>query len=275
MEKSLHYNQIVLNKPVYSEIDSRSQISTEVEFLGRQFKSPAIPANMKTAIDFDMAEKLSELGYFYILHRFYKYSAIENWCKRNQHLKNISISVGVKPRDYTLIRQLSYSETRIDYITIDIAFGHSKLMKDMIKYIKTALPNTKIIAGNVCTPEAVKDLVDWGADSCKIGLSMGKSCFLGSTKILTKTGLKEIKDIQVGDWVKTHLNRYKKIENKFENFSEDLIEVNGEICTSDHKFYVIDKLDIKFSDKYIEENGYWIEARNISIDKHFIIRLDR
>jgi len=52
----------------------------------------------------------------------------------------------------------------------------------MIAHIKEWLPHVKIIAGNVATPEAVKDLAIWGADCVKVGIAGGGAC---STKNMT------------------------------------------------------------------------------------------
>ena len=59
-----------------------------------------------------------------------------------------------------------------------MAHGHHILVKDMIKHIKNHCfkNSTKIIAGNIGTIHAARDLSSWGADAVKVGLSMGKSC---------------------------------------------------------------------------------------------------
>jgi GMP reductase len=149
-----------------------------VEFLGKKFKSVAIPANMKCTIDFKKAKELSEAGYFYVLHRFYDYNDIYNWVKDNQDLKTISISVGVNEKDWELVNDLFVNKLRVDYITIDVAHGHHILVKDMIEHIKNHnfKNDAKVIAGNIGTIEAASDLSFWGADAVKVGLSMGKSC---------------------------------------------------------------------------------------------------
>lgn len=98
----LSYKDVVL-LPSYSEIKSRAQVDAGVEFLGRKFKSVAIPANMLCSISFELAEQLSESGHFYILHRFYEYYEILDWIYQNQDLALISISVGVNENDYNLI----------------------------------------------------------------------------------------------------------------------------------------------------------------------------
>ena len=85
MKTAYSYDNIVLT-PKYSEIKSRSKLDTSVEFLGKKFKSVAIPANMKYTINFEKAIELSEAGYFYVLHRFYDYDAIYNCVSENLDL---------------------------------------------------------------------------------------------------------------------------------------------------------------------------------------------
>jgi len=87
-----------------------------------------------------------------------------------------SISVGIKPADYADIDRLAAEGLTPEYITIDIAHGHSDQVRDMIGHIKTRLPGSFVIAGNVATPEAVIDLENWGADATKVGVGPGKVC---------------------------------------------------------------------------------------------------
>lgn len=174
MEKLLNYNDIVLI-PNYSTVRSRSTVDTSVEFLGHKFKSCVIPANMACTISFELAEQLSKAGYFYILHRFYDYSKIKEWIEKNQNDMIISISLGVKEKDFNFIT--SIQGLKVDFITVDIAMGHSNNLKDMVEWIKDFMPNTKVIGGNIFGHEqSIKDLENWGCDALKIGLSYGKSC---------------------------------------------------------------------------------------------------
>jgi GMP reductase len=168
------YKDIVL-QPAYSEIRSRSSLDASVKFLGKTFESAAIPANMKCTIDFKKARELSEAGYFYVLHRFYDYDEILDWMIKNKDMKTISISVGVNKKDRDFIDKIAVKGVGVDFITIDVAHGHHVLVKNMITYINNKL-RVNVIAGNVGTWEAAKDLYNWGADAVKIGLSMGKSC---------------------------------------------------------------------------------------------------
>ena len=69
MHKNLKYSDIDLI-PNYSELYSRADADTSIDFLGTKFMLPVIPANMKSVIDMDLAKNMSEDGYFYIMHRF-------------------------------------------------------------------------------------------------------------------------------------------------------------------------------------------------------------
>ena len=63
------FNDINL-KPRKSIVDSRSECDTSLKLGKYTFQLPIVPANMQAIIDEDIAIKLSEQGYFYIMHRF-------------------------------------------------------------------------------------------------------------------------------------------------------------------------------------------------------------
>ena len=168
------YDNILL-LPRRCVVESRRECDPSVEFGGRKFRLPVVPANMKTVIDEGIAEFLARSGYFYIMHRFDLDNAAFARRMREKKLF-VSISVGVKDEDRKMVDQLASSGTGADYITIDIAHGHANSVKAMIAHIKDKLPATFIIAGNVGTPEGVIDLEHWGADATKIGIGPGKVC---------------------------------------------------------------------------------------------------
>ncbi|HHT64503.1 MAG: GMP reductase [Caldicoprobacterales bacterium] len=174
--------QLIPNKCIVS---SRSECDTSVVFGGRKFRLPVVPANMQTIIDEKIALFMAENGYFYIMHRF-------NPEKRMGFIRDMqskglfaSISVGVKQEEHSFIDELVSNRLIPEYITIDVAHGHSDSVIRMIQHIKNRLPDSFVIAGNVGTPEAVRELENAGADATKVGIGPGKVCI---TKIKTGFG---------------------------------------------------------------------------------------
>jgi GMP reductase len=173
--KYLKYSDVAL-VPEYSECASRSDCDTSIKLGDRKFKLPIVPANMKSVIDMPLARWMSENDYFYIMHRFDTMLLNDICIANTEKWKTISFSVGVKDSDHQAVAEVGALDLRVDFITVDIAHGHSFRMKKMIERIKESLPDTMIIAGNVATPDAVADLSAWGADIVKVGIGQGSPC---------------------------------------------------------------------------------------------------
>ncbi len=168
------YDNILL-LPRKCRVDSRAECDASVEFGGRRFVLPVVPANMRTVIDESIAEMLAGSGHFYVMHRFDLDSVA--FARRMRELGHfVSISAGVKPVDHAVVDRLAADGIGADYITIDIAHGHADSVRKTIEHIKKRLPGAFVIAGNVGTPEAVIDLENWGADATKVGIGPGKVC---------------------------------------------------------------------------------------------------
>jgi GMP reductase len=165
----------VLLLPRKCRVDSRAECDASVDFGGRRFALPVVPANMKTVLDERIAAWLADHGYFYVMHRFDLDNVAFAKRMRDQGLY-VSISSGVKPADFAVIDRLAVEGVGADYITIDIAHGHADSVQRTIAHIKQRLPQAFVIAGNVGTPEAVIDLENWGADATKVGIGPGKVC---------------------------------------------------------------------------------------------------
>ncbi|TDL95307.1 GMP reductase [Macrococcus brunensis] len=184
MEEVFDYEdiQLIPNKCI---VTSRSECNTSIEFGPKTFKIPVVPANMQTVMNEELAEWFASQDYFYIMHRFDEAARIP-FVKRMQEKELFaSISVGVKEGEYRFVEQLAAEGLVPEYTTIDIAHGHSDQVINMIKHIKEHIPGTFLIAGNVGTPEAVRELENAGADATKVGIGPGRVCI---TKIKTGFG---------------------------------------------------------------------------------------
>lgn len=209
--------QLIPNKNI---IKSRRDADTSVKFGPMTFKIPVVPANMETVINDDLAVWLAQNGYFYIMHRFQPEKR-ESFVKM-MHSKKLyaSISVGIKPEEYEFIDQLVADNQKPEYITIDVAHGHSDYVIQMIHYIKEQLPESFLIAGNLGTPEAVREIENAGVDATKIGIGPGKACI---TKLKTGFG--------TGGWQLAALRLCSKAARK-PMIADGGIRFNGDIAKS-------------------------------------------
>ena len=177
------YDNILL-LPRKCRVQSRSECDTSVTLGNRSFRLPVVPADMKTVVNESICEWLASNGYFYVMHRF----DLDNLkfvrdCKAKGMFA--SVSLGVKQADYDTVSAWRAGGLTPEYITIDIAHGHSDNVQRMIAHLKEHIPSAFVIAGNVGTPEAVIDLETWGADATKVGIGPGKVCI---TKLKTGFG---------------------------------------------------------------------------------------
>lgn len=210
--------QLIPNKCI---IESRREADTSVTLGQHTFKLPVIPANMQTIINEELAEYLARQGYFYIMHRFTPEQRRPFIEKMHQQALIASISVGVKPAEYDFIRELAQRPiSQPDYITVDIAHGHSDAVINMIKHIKQLMPQTFVIAGNVGTPEGVRELENAGADATKVGIGPGKVCI---TKVKTGFG--------TGGWQLAAVRLCAKAASK-PIIADGGIRTNGDIAKS-------------------------------------------
>jgi len=171
--KAYHYSDISLipNKGI---LKSRSQADTCIKLGDKTFMLPVVPSNMTCTIDEGLAHTLAYEGYFYVMHRFSNTTGFVNTALTNQHY--LSISIGVKEEDRRFLNTLSKLGIVPEYITLDIAHGHSLQSLDTIKYVKDLLPTTFLIAGNIATANAAYDLREAGADAVKVGVGQGNAC---------------------------------------------------------------------------------------------------
>lgn len=77
----------------------------------------------------------------------------------------------------------------VDVVSLDSAHGHSVNVIKAVKTIKEAFPTLDVIAGNVATAAATKDLIEVGADAVKVGIGPGSIC---TTRVVSGIGVPQI-----------------------------------------------------------------------------------
>jgi IMP dehydrogenase len=88
-----------------------------------------------------------------------------------------------------LERAVALVGARVDAIVIDTAHGHSSRVIDAVKKVKGKFPNVQLVAGNVATGKATKELIDAGVDAVKIGIGPGSIC---TTRVVTGAGVPQV-----------------------------------------------------------------------------------
>jgi len=76
-----------------------------------------------------------------------------------------------------------------DVLVVDSAHGHSEMVIDMVRQLRAQFPEARIIAGNIVTAEAARDLIEAGADAVKVGVGPGSIC---TTRVVAGVGVPQL-----------------------------------------------------------------------------------
>ncbi len=180
----------VLIIPQKSDVRSRQQPELSTRLTKKlRIQKPFISANMDTVTEANMAIAMNKEGAVGILHRF---MSISDQVHEVQALKAsgatiVAASVGVNGD--TRDRAKALVDSGVNLLTIDIAHGHSVAMLETLKWLKDTYPSIEVIAGNIASPQAARDLCEAGADAIKVGIGPGSMC---TTRIITGCGVPQL-----------------------------------------------------------------------------------
>jgi len=107
-------------------------------------------------------------------------------CKDKLGRLRVGAAVGVG--DYSE-RVPELLKAGVDIIVVDTAHGHSQGVIDAVKGIKEKYPDLDVIAGNIATADATRDLIRAGADAVKVGIGPGSIC---TTRVVSGAGVPQI-----------------------------------------------------------------------------------
>lgn len=96
-------------------------------------------------------------------------------------------AVGIAGNTFERIEELV--KARVDVIAIDTAHGHSANVIKLVGEVKKKYPSLPVVAGNVATKEATRDLIEAGADVVKVGIGPGSIC---TTRIVAGIGVPQL-----------------------------------------------------------------------------------
>jgi GMP reductase len=159
-EIKLDYSDVLIC-PKRSESPSRKNVvlSRRFNFLnsGVSWEGvPVVAANMSTVGTFGMARALSGFGMPVCLHKHYSVDELVEFFKGGQAF----YTLGINDEDFEKINAFSKANrSPPDLICLDVANGYTKYFVEKCRQIRSAFPNSVLMAGNVCTPEMVQELL--------------------------------------------------------------------------------------------------------------------
>lgn len=113
------------------------------------------------------------------------------------------VGAAIGARGDYLERAAELIRAGVDVIVIDIAHGHSEVMREAVEQFRARFGDAELICGNVATAEGALFLRDLGADAIKVGIGPGRGC---RTRLETAAGVPQLQAIRevwcaVGDTV--------------------------------------------------------------------------
>lgn len=194
-DTKLDFDDILL-VPARSPAASRKEVNLERSFKffhsSKEWQGfPIMAANMDTTGTLNMGIALSKHNAITCLHKHYGSDFFFfDSCEAEE---NIWVSIGMNENEIFKVKDISKGLYNSPNICIDVANGYTEKFVKWCAKIRENFPNSIIMAGNVCTPEMVQELIlHGGADIVKIGIGPGSAC---TTRLKTGCGYPQLSAI--------------------------------------------------------------------------------
>lgn len=116
-----------------------------------------------------------------------KKMAFPNACKDRHGRLVVGAAIGVGPDG--LERAQALVAAGVDVIFIDTAHGHSIRVLESVRAFRAKFPDFPLVAGNIATATAARDLIQAGVDAIKVGIGPGSIC---TTRVISGAGVPQI-----------------------------------------------------------------------------------
>ncbi|MFB6168926.1 MAG: guanosine monophosphate reductase [Haloferacaceae archaeon] len=161
--------------PKRSPVDSRSAVDLSTRIApGLALDRPVLSAAMDTVTGPELAVALDAAGGLGVLHRFATVDEQAAWAREVTD-RGACVAGAVGIAEDSLDRAEALLEAGVDAVVVDVAHGHMEACLDAVAAIRSAF-DPVVVAGNVATPEGVRDLAAAGADCVKVGVGPGSHC---------------------------------------------------------------------------------------------------
>ncbi|MDR3049625.1 MAG: IMP dehydrogenase [Elusimicrobiota bacterium] len=185
---------IITNRDMRFETDDTKKISGIMTKEG--LVTAKVGTSLKEAREFLRKKKIEKLPLVdnnFVLKGLITIKDIEKSIKYPNSAKDekgrLLVGAAIGVTNDMLARAKALLNASVDILTIDTAHGHSAGVIAAVKTIKKSFPKAQIVAGNIATAQAVKDLIKAGADCVKIGIGPGAIC---TTRVVTGVGVPQI-----------------------------------------------------------------------------------
>ena len=111
-------------------------------------------------------------------------------CKDEKGRLRVAAAIGVTGDSMERVDELVKAQA--DAVIIDTAHGHTRGVIEMLRKVRSHYPDLEIVAGNIATGEAARDLVRAGADAVKVGIGPGSIC---TTRVIAGVGMPQLSAI--------------------------------------------------------------------------------
>ena len=198
---ALSYDDVLL-VPRRSPVGSRREPDTTSRFSRRiTLRAPVVSANMDTVTESPMAAAMARAGGLGVIHRFLEVSQqTEEVAAVNQQTANegetkgrgggLAVAAAIGVQGDFLARAAALADAGADALVLDVAHGHAEHVLTALAAVRERIgDDVDIVAGNVATPEGVRDLAAAGADAVKVGVGPGSAC---TTRVVTGVGVPQL-----------------------------------------------------------------------------------